>query len=136
MFGVEAGERPILTIIFGMIGPRRLLTEAPLAFIRHALSKYYRDACLIASKGIKAHWTLTFRDALVSFRDAALRYAHGMARLYANRKHTNLTAQVPEEDRERFAELIEINPLGKGKLTSAFQNAISRAESVASNRGQ
>jgi hypothetical protein len=121
------GPNVIMSVIFGTVGPDELMTEAGLAFIRHALSKYYRDVTLIHTKKLRIHWTRTFRDALLSYRDAVLRYAHAMRRLYANRLYSNLVEVVPEVDRDRFANLIAIGETGTFTLTHTFQAAVDAA---------
>ena len=69
---------PILAIIFGRADRHTLLPEAALAFIRHAVGKYYRDATRIAADHARIHWKKTLRDAMLSFRDAVLRYGHAI----------------------------------------------------------
>ena len=96
--------------------------------MRHALSKFYRDGTRIATKGVRITWQHTYRDTLVAYRDAVMRYAFGMRRMYANRKYTNLTAVVPEKDRDRFNRLIEIKQDGSSRIMPAFQAKIDAAE--------
>ena len=120
-----------MAVIFGVVGLNKLMSEAGLAFMRHALSKYYRDGTRIATKGVNINWQHTYRDTLAAYRDAVLRYAHGMRRLHANREYTNLTAVVPERDRLRFRQLIGISQTGKGSITPAFQSRIDAAERAA-----
>ena len=69
----------------------------------------------------------TFHVALVSFRDAVLRYAYRMRKHYTHRKHTNLTGVVPEKDRLKYDYLIKIAVNGTCALTPAFQRAIDNA---------
>ena len=57
-----------------------------------------------------------------------MRYAYSMRRLYANRKHTNLTAVVPETDRDRFAEVLKIRTDGTFVISSALKGALHAAE--------
>ena len=90
-----------------------------------------RDGTRIAEKRVNINWQHTFRDTLVAFRDAVLRYAHGMRRLYANRKHTNLTAVVSDKDRARFSQLIAISQDGSSSINPTFQNRIDAAERAA-----
>ena len=110
-----------------------LMSESGLAFMRHALSKYYRDVTLIHTKKLRIHWTRTFRDALLSYRDAVMRYAYAMRRMYANRLYTNLVEVVPEKDRDRFPRLIEISQTGTFTLNRAFTAAIDAAAQNATN---
>ena len=127
VLGEKDAPNQYMAVVFGTVGPDELMSESGLAFMRHALSKYYRDATLIHTKKFRIHWTRTLRDALLSYRDAVMRYAYAMRRMYANRLYTNLVEVVPEKDRDRFPRLIEISQTGTFKLTQAFSTAVDKA---------
>ena len=75
---------------------------------------------------------MTFRRALLNYRDAALRWSHGIRRLNIHRCHTHLTAVVSETDRKRFESIINVGPSGESALTASFQKAIDDAIDAAS----
>ena len=107
------------------------MPESTRAFLRHVVGLYYRDATRIHRKGSRIRWEYTFRDAIVNFQKALMRYAYSMRRLYANRKHTNLTAVVPDEDRDRFAEVLQIKTDGTFVISAALKQALHAAEQSA-----
>ena len=133
VLGAPDAPNHIMAVIFGTCGPHQLLPESTRAFLRHAVGLYYRDATRIHRKGAHIRWEYTFRDAITNFKKALMRYAYAMRRLYANRKHTNLVAVVPEEDRNRFADVITIKTDGTFKIASALERALHAAEQSATN---
>ena len=59
--------------------------------------------------GLKDHkfvWQYTYRDALLTFRDAALRYAHRIKVLHATRTYSTLPETTPLEARERYPNIL------------------------------
>ena len=77
-------------------------------------------------------WQVTYREALLSFRSALLRYAVKLRQLYATRKYTSSTNQAPAEAYTRYPEVIRIrNPEGNHALTPSFQQEIDRAINIA-----
>ena len=111
------------------------MPESTRAFLRHAVGLYYRDATRIHRNGSRIRWEYTFRDAIVNFQKALMRYAYSMRRLYANRKHTNLTAVVPETDRDRFAEVLKIRTDGTFVISTALKQALHAADQSAARAG-
>ena len=128
VLGAPDSPNYIMAVIFGTCGPHQLLPESTRAFLRHAVGLYYRDATRIHRNGSRTCWEYTFRDAIANFQKALMRYAYSMRRLYANRKHTNLTAVVPETDRDRFAEVLKIRTDGTFVISSALKGALHAAE--------
>ena len=112
------------------------MDEASRAFLRHTISAYYRDVTRVHENKVAFVWERTFHHALRSFRDAVLRRGHAIRLLYVHRVNTNLTEQVPEETRAKYAILATITDAGETTLTPAFTNAITNAERAADARAQ
>ena len=110
-----------------MHGRDSLMPEAARAFLRHAYGKFYSDFSNVDLKQTKFHWKYTFRNALLSFKDAVLRRGRQMQLLHTHRRYTRLQGEVPEEERERFAALIKVYPGGGFSLTTEFERAVQRA---------
>ena len=70
-------------------GDLRLISEPARALMRHVFSRYYTDVVHVAKFGTTFKWQETFRRALLNYRDAALRWSHGIRRLTIHRCHTH-----------------------------------------------
>ena len=118
-------------IIFGQWdrsdAPNPLGPEDARAFLRHAFNCFFHDFCNITHKNIPLMWESTYLRALLSFQSAVLRRGRTFSVLYANRCHTCLPCEVPEEDRNKYAHLIVIKPGGKFHLSPTFVAEVERA---------
>ena len=123
--------RPDKAIAFGQWTQTELGPEDARAFLRHAYGQFYHDFSNVDLKDHTFDWRYTYRDALLTFRDAALRYAHRIKVLHATRTYSTLPETTPQEARERYPNVITINADGSSKLTSAFQKAIDDARTEA-----
>jgi len=123
--------RPDKAIAFGQWTQTELGPEDARAFLRHAYGQFYHDFSNVDLKDHKFVWQYTYRDALLTFRDAALRYAHRIKVLHATRIYSTLPETTPLEARERYPNIMTINADGSSKLTSAFQKAIDDAKAEA-----
>ena len=72
-------------------------------------------------------WLNTYRDALLSFRDAVLRRGRHTRLLYSHRRYTSLPAKVPKEEREKYSSLVSMSEDGSCTLTAEFERAIKDA---------
>ena len=77
-------------------------------------------------------WKACYHATLINFRDAVLRRCFAIRRQYATRAHSNLTEQVPKEERERYPQLVAIEPDGTFSLTDRFERAIADATAAKS----
>ena len=98
-------------------------------FLRHAYGQFYHDFSNVDLKDHTFVWQYTY--ALLSFRDAALRYAHRIKVLHATRIYSTLPETTPVEARERYPNIMTISADGSSKLTNAFQKAIDDAKAEA-----
>ena len=118
-------------IIFGQWDrsdmPEPLGPEDARAFLRHAFNCLFHDFCNISHKGIPLVWESTYLRALLSFQSAVLRRGKTFTVLYANRCHTSLPCEIPEEDRTKYSHLITIKPGGQFHLSPTFVAEIARA---------
>ena len=60
------------------------MPESARAFLRHAFNQFYHDFANVDVKGGQFFWEVTYREALLSFRNATLRYAVRLKRLKAS----------------------------------------------------
>ena len=130
---LQAPDAPKVTkaIIFGQWTQTELGPEDSRAFLRHAYGQFYHDFSNVDLKDHTFVWQYTYRNALLSFRDAAFRYAHRIKVLHATRTYSTLPETTPLEARERYPNIMTINADGSSKLTSAFQKAIDDAKAEA-----
>ena len=115
-------------LIFGLRDKITLLPVEVRAFLRHAIRSYYSDMTAVHKNGVLFNYRQTFVRTLHSFRNALLRYAHTMKRLFHQRKFTDLEGITPTQARERFNLLIAIQINGDCTLTGAFTQAVTAAE--------
>ena len=126
---------PTYAIILGVNrSTMKLLSEPTRALLRHAFGIYYRDAVNVAKLGTTLLIESTFHGALQSFRNALLRYAYAVRLLYVHRMRTNLTEQVPETTRKKYAPLLTVNADGTSATSQAFTNALQAAAHAADQR--
>ena len=78
-------------------------------------------------KNYTLDWLNTYRDALLSFRDAVIRRGHHTRLLHSHRRHTNLPAKVPKEEREKYSSLVSMSEDGNCTLTAEFEREIKDA---------
>ena len=107
--------------------PDPLGPEDARAFLRHAFNCFFHDFCNITHKKIPLMWELTYLRALLSFQSAVLRRGKTFAVLYANRCHTSLPCEIPEEDRDKYNHLIIVKPGGQFHLAPTFVAEVERA---------
>ena len=89
---------PLHACIFGMWNAKRLGPQSSRAFLRHAYNVFYHDFANVDIKASRFVWQVTFREAVLSFRSAVLRYAVGLRQLHATRRFTNhKKMQAPKE---------------------------------------
>ena len=106
-----------------------MLPEAQAACaltIRHAFNIFYHDFANV-DKGHTFIWQKVYYRALKSFRRAAMRYAGKIRLQHTHRIYTDLTAEVSEESRKRFEQIIEIDTTGVSGLMPDFKDAITAA---------
>jgi hypothetical protein len=84
-------------ITFGQWTQTKLGPEDARAFLRHAYGQFYHvhDFSNVDLKDHTFVWQYTYRNALLSFRDAALRYAHRIKILHATRIYSTLPKTTP-----------------------------------------
>ena len=89
--------------------------EAARAFLRHAFGHYYRHLSYVDFNQQQFVWQRVYRDTLISFRDAALRYAGKIRLLHTSRRFTHQTDTAPRPAYERFNAFLTIDyPQGHG----------------------
>ena len=103
-----------------------MLPETTCAFIRHAFNLFYDDFANVG-KGHIFIWKKVYYRALTSFRRAAMRYAGKIRLQHTHRIYTDLTAEVSEESRKKFEQIIEIDTTGVSGLMPDFKDAITAA---------
>ena len=103
-----------------------MLPEATCAFIRHAFNIFYHDFANV-EKGHIFIWQKVYYRALTSLRRAAMRYAGKIRLQHTHRIYTDLTAEVSEESRNKFEQIIEIDTTGVSGLMPDFKDAITAA---------
>ena len=114
-------------IIFNQENEDKMLPEAACALtIRHAFNIFYHDFANV-DKGHTFIWQKVYYRALKSFRRAAMRYAAKIRLQHTHRIYTDLTAEVSEESRKRFEQIIEIDTTGVSGLMPDFKDAITAA---------
>ena len=104
-------DNPERAIIFNQDKEKNMLPEATCAFIRHAFTIFYHDFANV-EKGHTFIWQKVYYRALTSFRRAAIRYAGKIRLQHTHRIYTDLTAEVSEESRKKFEQIIEIDTTG------------------------
>ena len=113
-------------IIFNQDQKKDMLPEAACAFIRHVFNILYHDFANV-EKGHIFVWQKVYYRALTSFRRAAMRYAGKIRLQHTHRIYTDLTAEVSEESRKKFEQIIEIDTTGVSGLMPDFKGAITAA---------
>ena len=113
-------------ILFNQDQQKDMLPDSACAFIRHAFNIFYHDFANV-EKGHIFVWQKVYYRALTSFRRAAIRYAGKIRLQHTHRIYTDLTAEVSEESRKKFEQVIEIDTTGVSGLTSDFKDAITAA---------
>ena len=104
-----------------------MLPEAACALtIRHAFNIFYHDFANV-DKDHTFIWQKVYYRALTALRRAAMRYAGKIRLQHTHRIYTDLTAEVSEESRKKFEQIIKIDTTGVSGLTPDFQNAITAA---------
>ena len=93
----------------------------------HAFNCLFHDFCNITHKKMPLMWESTYLRALLSFQSAVLRRGKTFAVLYANRCHTSLPCEIPEEDRIKYNHLIVVKPGGQFHLAPTFLAGVERA---------
>ena len=92
---------------------------------------YYRNVTQVSMQSKPYYWQLVLRDALRAFKFAVIRWAMVFRLLHIKRADTHLTAVAPEKARERFKELIHVNPSGTFNLLTTFEREIDFVEARA-----
>ena len=123
-------------IIFGVWSSGKLGPPDARAFLRHAYGQFYHDFSNVDLKHTHFTWQLTFYNAILSFRDAVLRYAVRLHRLHTSRAHTTLTDTAPQDTYTKFNNIITIDKSGTHKLSDEFENAIAQAKAQADTAGR
>jgi hypothetical protein len=114
-------------IILGLWKDDELGPEDARAFLRHAYGVFYDEFSVTDINSTPFVWQKVFRDALLSFRDAAFRRAQTIRRQFIHRVYSTLPEQVPEEELTRYSDVIGISPDGTASLALGFQTAIDNA---------
>ena len=119
-------------IIFGQWdrsdSPEPLGPEDARAFLRHAFNVFFHDFCNITHKKIPLMWESTYLRAVLSFQSAVLRRGKTFSVLYANRCHTSLPCEIPEEERNKYNHILIIKPGGQFHLSPTFVAEVERAK--------
>ena len=100
---VDVHESGDLGFSFGQWTQTELGTEDARAFLRHAYGQFYHDLDF-SGVDLKDHtfvWQYAYRNALLTFRDVALSYAHHIKLLHATRIYPTLPETNPLEAQER-----------------------------------
>ena len=127
VLGVRAGVPTLDAVVFNHDG-KTLLSEATRAFLRHAVGKWYASMTATHRENTAFVWQATYLATLHGFRNAVLRWCYSIRKQYANRRYTNLTAQVADTTRASYPTLVQLTPQGEHTLTNVFLNAITNAE--------
>ena len=114
-------------IIFNQDQKKDTLQEAACAFIRHAFNAFYHDFANVEKGQHIFVWQKVYYRALASFRRAATRYAGEIRLQHTHRIYTDLTAEVSEECRKKFEQIIDIDTTGVSGLMPDFKDAITAA---------
>jgi hypothetical protein len=121
-------------ILFNTVG-KKLLPEQARAFLRHALGQYYAEATWVQEHGTTFRWQRVYARALSRFRDAVIRWAKKIQLLYATRKYSTLTEQVPREVLFYYPQLVEFEEADLSfSVSRAFNDAVKKAEEAAEAR--
>ena len=115
-------------IIFGLWSRGVLGPTAARAFLRHAFDHLYRHITYVDFKKYKFVWQRAYRDAVLDFSNATLRYARKLQLLHVRRRFTELTCLAPREQYEQFESFVKIEyPCGNARLSKSFEEEIERA---------
>ena len=127
---LQAPDAPNVTkaIIFGQWTQTELGPEDARAFLRHAYGQFYHDFSNVDLKDHTFVWQYTYRNALLSFRDAALRYAHRIKVLHATRTYSTLPETTPLEARERYPNIMTINADGSSRADQRLPESDRRRQ--------
>ena len=97
----------------GMASRTELLPEEARALLRHAYNHFYHDFANVDLKNKAFHWELTYANALQSFRNAVYRYGMHFKILFNTRMHSTLQGAAPQEARDKYPNLIDIELEGE-----------------------
>ena len=73
-------------------------------------------------------WESTYLRAVLSFQSAVLRRGETFSVLYANRCHTSLPCEIPEEERNKYNHILIIKPGGQFHLSPTLVAEVERAK--------
>lgn len=118
-------------VIFGLWQPNVLGSTAARAFLRHAFGHFYRHLNYVDFNQQRFVWQRVYRDTLISFRAAALRYAGKLRLLHTRRLYTHQQDTAPREAYERFNAFMDIeHPQGHASFDPAYTDEIERIKQV------
>ena len=135
VLGERGRMQTLEAVIFNHDG-KRLLSEGTRAFLRHAVGKWYASMTATHRENTAFVWQATYLATLHGFRNAVLRWCYSICKQYANRRYTNLTAQVSDTTRASYPTLVQLTPQGEHTLTNIFLNAIADAENALDQHSQ
>ena len=115
-------------IILNLWSRNKLGDETAIAFIRHAYGKLYDAFTCVDTLNKQFVYQITFLCALISFRNAAIRWAEGIRRHHHLRKYTGKRKHVAEDTREQYKRLVIITSEYTYTLNPAFVAAIATQE--------
>ena len=127
IIGAPQPQNHMQACILGQWSAKELGPIEALAFLRHAFNQLYHDFSNVDLKNYTLDWLNTYRDALLSFRDAVLRRGRHTRLLYSHRRYTNLPSKVPKEEREKYSSLVSMSEDGNCTLTAEFEREIKDA---------
>jgi hypothetical protein len=121
-------------VLFNTVS-KQLLPEQARAFLRHTLGQYYAEATRVQEHGTTFRWQHVHARALSRFRDAVIRWAKKIQLLYATRKYSTLTKQVPREVLFYYPQLVEFEEADMSfSVSRALNDAVKNAEDAAEAR--
>lgn len=118
-------------VILGMRTPTVLLPEVARAFLRHAFQHFYHDFANVDVKEGTFTWQYVYRNALLSFRDALLRYGRKVRVLHSHRTFTSLTDGAPQEAKDRFSMCMDCDEVHGAVIKKELSDEIEKADAAA-----
>ena len=94
-----------MAIIFNS-NSKGLYNEPTRAFFRHAVGAVYAETTKTETEGTTFLWQRVLFNALFTFRDAAVRWAVNIKRMYIARKYSFLTERVEFKTYSKYPYLV------------------------------
>ena len=134
LFGEQQHRDLNRAVVLGERSPGTLLLEPTRALLRHALGRLYEALTKKDTNNRAFRWQAVYYRTLLALRQAAMRKAHGMRIMYANRCYTPLTETVSQNDRNKLGTVILIGEDGGSAIQADYLQELNNAARAAGSR--